>query len=252
MAAPSVTATATAPPQPPPPPPVAAAATGARPSTASGGDAPVPPAPQMDHAALLLVAGARLRYSQETTARAVAFFYELRRAFERDETELLAATCLFLAGKSAETPRRVRDVVNAVHRARRSDAATLPLDDAYFRRKAAVVDAEQKALRLLGFDLETPTCHRLALTFAHAARCSTRAARIAAALANDALLDETCRGLPAAAVAAAAVDVALAADGQAAPSRCAARFGVADRDVGAARTALVAGLERALAEPPAR
>ena len=124
MAAPSVTATATAPPQPPPPPPVAAAATGARPSTASGGDAPVPPAPQMDHAALLLVAGARLRYSQETTARAVAFFYELRRAFERDETELLAATCLFLAGKSAETPRRVRDVVNAVHRARRSDAET--------------------------------------------------------------------------------------------------------------------------------
>ena len=107
---------------------------------------------------------------------------------------------------------QVRDVVNAVHRARRSDAATLPLDDAYFRRKAAVVDAEQKALRLLGFDLETPTCHRLALTFAHAARCSTRAARIAASLANDALLDETCRGLPAAAVAAAAVDVALAAD----------------------------------------
>jgi hypothetical protein len=104
----TVTAMATAPPQPPPPPPLAAAATGARPSTANGGDAPVPPAPQMDHAALLLVAGARLRYSQETTARAVAFFYELRQSFERDETELLAATCLFLAGKSAETPRRVR------------------------------------------------------------------------------------------------------------------------------------------------
>ena len=104
--APAATAPPPAPPQPPPPPPLAAAATGARPSTANGGDAPSPPAPHMDHAALLLVAGARLRYSQEATARAVAFFFVLRHAFERDETELLAATCLFLAGKSAETPRR--------------------------------------------------------------------------------------------------------------------------------------------------
>ena len=46
------------------------------------------------------------------------------------------------------------------------DAGVLPLDDRYFDRKAAVVDAEQRALRLLAFDCEirggqTKTSRRL-------------------------------------------------------------------------------------------
>ena len=218
--------------------------------------------------ALLLAAGARLRYSQETTARAVVFFYRLLPSFGEGDADLLAATCLFLAGKAAETPRRVRDVVNASQRSRDAGAAVAPLDDGYFQRKAAVIDAEQRALRLLGFDLEAATPHRLALTLAHALRCDGGAAQVALALANDSLFSATCRALPPVAVAAAAVDVALEVEGAGAArdrdrddpqsrlgngrrrdARWHARFGASDADVAAARGALLDELDRALPPP---
>ena len=80
--------------------------------------------------------------------------YMLRASsFAEDDYEPGAhlAACLFLACTSCETPRRIRDVINALHMAR---TGTL-LRDAhdYWRFKDRVLRAEQTVLKLcLGFD----------------------------------------------------------------------------------------------------
>ena len=68
-----------------------------------------------DATATILAAGLRLRYSPEASARAALVYHRLREAEPATDPETLACTALFLTGKAAEAPRRVRDVVNAVH-----------------------------------------------------------------------------------------------------------------------------------------
>ena len=78
------------------------------------------------------------------------------RAGEESE-RLLCTTCLFLSGKAAEEPRRVRDVLNAVHHAAHGgDCRMLTLDETYFQAKADVIDQEQRVLRALAFDPSLP------------------------------------------------------------------------------------------------
>jgi len=85
----------------------------------------------------------------------------------------VAASCLFLATKSEEQPRRLRDVINLAHilLAETSlqdgnesiiclEKEPPPLDESYWEAKKTLVETEQTVLRWLGFDLFVPRVHR--------------------------------------------------------------------------------------------
>ena len=102
-----------------------------------------------DFARDLYEAGLRLELPQEAIASAILYYGEAaaRTGEAAWVPEHLAAASLFLASKSCESTRRVRDVLSALHHARHgSAAAVLPLDDSYFQTKADVIDAEQRLL----------------------------------------------------------------------------------------------------------
>lgn len=191
----------------------------------------------------LLVAAARLRYAPETAQKAVLLHHRLRGA---EPARAVAAASLFLAGKADEQPRRVRDVLNAV--APRAGAGA-SLDGAYHDAKADLVDAEQACLRELGFDASAETPLALALALCHALELAPATSQLALCLANDALWAAAGRAARPAALAAAAVDVAPEATGDAGASGVAVgwarRFGAADADVRAARDAILDVIEAA-------
>ena len=118
---------------------------------------------------LVASAGYRLRLPQEITASAVVFlyrFHDQRRASEDEDSELVATTCLFLAAKTGEHPRRLRDVINTVRRLRRADDGPMALDREYWSLKEKIVATEQRLLRSLGFDVHVQHPYRFMLNYA--------------------------------------------------------------------------------------
>ena len=99
----------------------------------------------------------------------------------------VAAACLFLATKSQEEPRRLRDVINLAHILLDESTTTTSglneeangaiicidkepplLDETYWELKKKLVETEQIVLRWLGFDLFVPHPHRtVALMIRH-------------------------------------------------------------------------------------
>ncbi len=127
-------------------------------------------------------------------------------------------TCLFLAAKVEEQPRRIRDAINCVYYVRRRGDAVrekdqgqkeeeedqdmdmekqeeqgiLPMDRGYWDLKETVVDTEQLVLRVLGFDLDTYQPYRILLNYARSLRARPVLVEVAWALLNDSLFSPTC------------------------------------------------------------
>ncbi|KAK4518151.1 uncharacterized protein ATC70_001502 [Mucor velutinosus] len=74
-------------------------------------------------------------------------------ALYRNE-ELLTTTCLQLACKATEVPRKVRDLVNVGYRYYHPKGTTLNVDENYFKMRSSLVTSELLLVRALGFDLE--------------------------------------------------------------------------------------------------
>ncbi|CEP07047.1 hypothetical protein [Parasitella parasitica] len=68
--------------------------------------------------------------------------------------ELLTTTCLQLACKATEVPRKVRDIVNVGYRYYHPNGTTLDVDENYFKMRSSLVTSELLLVRALGFDLE--------------------------------------------------------------------------------------------------
>lgn len=130
--------------------------------------------------------------------------------------DLLLTTCLFLASKVEEQPRRLRDVINSIYfvralarlapetlthtqeegneRERIIEAeAILKLDGQYWDLKEKLVDTEQLVLRVLGFDIDTFEPYRLLLNFARSLRARPVLVEVAWTLVNDALFSSRCQ-----------------------------------------------------------
>lgn len=86
-------------------------------------------------------------------------------------SQYVAAACLFLATKSQEEPRRLRDVINLAQvildgigqqdiKVISLDTEPPLLDETYWALKKKLVETEQSVLRWLGFDLFVPHPHR--------------------------------------------------------------------------------------------
>ena len=188
---------------------------------------------------LVFYACYRLRLDIEVTAMAISILLRFIRhegdefssaKLGEDEIKLVVATCLFLAAKTEECQRRLRDVINVTHRLTWSKppsrvlvgtpspapseadeddrGGTLVLDHDYLALKERVVHMEQRVLRALAFDLEASQPFRLLLHFAKFLRVDRCALRRAWALVVDGLWSPQCLDTPPNALAAAALYLA--------------------------------------------
>ena len=154
----------------------------------------IPGSPE-DAVSLCYCAAYRLRFNLEATAVAMTILHRfisrsLPQSFEGTDVKLEVATCLFLASKIGECPRRLRDVINVTHRLASKD--TLCLDREYWHSKQQVVHMEQIILRTLAFDLEVSHPFRFLVHFAVFLKCSRRILRKAWGFVVDALLSSEC------------------------------------------------------------
>ncbi|KAG2227032.1 hypothetical protein INT45_006439 [Circinella minor] len=119
-------------------------------------------------------AGAMLDLPVRTTATAIMYYHQFNRFMllnkgkkpERNDRfvdenmplymneELLTTTCLHLACKMTDVPRKVRDLVNVGYRYYHPKEGILQVDETYFKMRSSLVVGELLLVRALGYDLE--------------------------------------------------------------------------------------------------
>jgi transcription initiation factor TFIIIB Brf1 subunit/transcription initiation factor TFIIB len=91
------------------------------------------------------------------------YFYSS--SFVRRSMEIVAMACTNLAAKIEENARRIRDVINVFHHIKqvRSGSIIQPLilDQVYIDRKNAVISAERRLLKELGFCVYVKHPHKM-------------------------------------------------------------------------------------------
>ncbi|CAB1109770.1 unnamed protein product [Ectocarpus sp. CCAP 1310/34] len=173
---------------------------------------------RLEWAKVLFRAGYRLRFPQETTGTAVLLFHRFliqeRVGKHRRSRDVILTTCLFLAGKVTEAPRRLRDVINVLHMLNSTSQDEPPLlDKAYWTMKERIVEFEQVLLRTINFQVDPPDPYRLLLNYARSLRLDRAATRTAWGLANDVLFCPRALSAPPPAVACAVIRMAARVHG---------------------------------------
>lgn len=113
-----------------------------------------------------------LQLGYEARFTALVLFHRYTRAVKGDGADptWAAASCLFLACKAEEEPRRLRDVINLAHMllsTSRDESAHIVLkiepphlNEDYWDAKKKIVETEQIVLRWLAFDVSVSHPHR--------------------------------------------------------------------------------------------
>lgn len=95
------------------------------------------------------------------------FFYS--KSFVRHSMEATAMSCVCLASKIEEAPRRIRDVINVFHHIKqvRGQKPMVPmiLDQHYINLKSQVIKAERRVLKELGFCVHVKHPHKLIVMY---------------------------------------------------------------------------------------
>lgn len=95
------------------------------------------------------------------------FFYS--KSFVRHSMESTAMSCICLASKIEEAPRRIRDVINVFHHIKQvrsqKEINSLILDQNYIALKTQVIKAERRVLKELGFCVHVKHPHKLIVMY---------------------------------------------------------------------------------------
>ncbi|KAM7347066.1 cyclin-L1 [Cochliomyia hominivorax] len=95
------------------------------------------------------------------------FFYS--KSFVRHNMETVAMSCVCLASKIEEAPRRIRDVINVFHHIKQvraqKDITPMILDTYYTNLKTQVIKAERRVLKELGFCVHVKHPHKLIVMY---------------------------------------------------------------------------------------
>lgn len=81
------------------------------------------------------------------------------------DNELLCCTCLYLACKSNEVNRKIRDVINVGYKVLHPEEKTLKIDDSFWKFCNSLVNSELILLRVLKFDVNTKLAYQYLLRF---------------------------------------------------------------------------------------
>ncbi|KAH3742633.1 CDK9 kinase-activating protein cyclin T [Pelomyxa schiedti] len=130
-----------------------------------------------------------LQLQQHTTATSLYFFHGFfeRHAVGTYDRFLVAAACIYIAGKAEETPRKLRDVLNVSY-ALLNDQI-LQIGKEYTELKELLIKTEQEVLRTLSFDLSVEQPYKYLLQFVKAVTFSLDAplAQLSWNIVNDCL-----------------------------------------------------------------
>lgn len=119
---------------------------------------------------LIQSSGILLRLPQVAMATGQVLFqrFYYSQSFVRHNMEITAAACVALASKIEESPRRIRDVINVFTHLKQMrngrSIKPIPLDNDYILFKNAIIKAERRLLRELGFCVHIKHPHKVCVT----------------------------------------------------------------------------------------
>jgi len=144
--------------------------------------------------AFLQESGQKLRLPQLSIATAIVFYHRFyaRESYENYERFQVATTCLFLASKVEETPRKLRDVIVESYKVQHNTVQPPENDQEFFRLKEQVLICERELLRVLGFDLAVEHAYRPLLAYVKSISGPRDLAQIAWNFINDSLRTTIC------------------------------------------------------------
>jgi hypothetical protein len=136
----------------------------------------------------LRTAGLYLRLSRPVVAVATTYFqiFASRMSLTLiDEPVVLCQAILYLAGKSEEEHRRLRDIMTVTHMIKHPGAKLLHLGEEHSALREHIVLTEQLVLRVLGFNLNVDLPHPHLYHMLNDLNASPALARLATACLND-------------------------------------------------------------------
>ncbi|XP_075426664.1 cyclin-L1 [Ascaphus truei] len=126
---------------------------------------------------LIQAAGILLRLPQVAMATGQVLFHRFfySKSFVKHSFEIVAMSCVNLASKIEEAPRRIRDVINVFHHLRqlrgRRTPTPLILDQGYINTKNQVIKAERRILKELGFCVHVKHPHKIIVMYLQVLEC---------------------------------------------------------------------------------
>eukprot|EP00316_Scyphosphaera_apsteinii_P015717 CAMPEP_0119305206 /NCGR_PEP_ID=MMETSP1333-20130426/6249_1 /TAXON_ID=418940 /ORGANISM="Scyphosphaera apsteinii, Strain RCC1455" /LENGTH=399 /DNA_ID=CAMNT_0007308235 /DNA_START=26 /DNA_END=1225 /DNA_ORIENTATION=+ len=166
--------------------------------------------------AFLQQSGQKLRLPQLTIATAIVFYHRFfaHKSYQAFDRFSIATTCLFLASKVEETPKKLKNIVSAtyaVQHANNPDNKPEKLDPEsheFFEMKEKILISERILLQTLGFDLTVEHAYRPLLAYVKSIQGTRDLAQIAWNFINDSLRTTICLQYAPRCVSAAAVYLA--------------------------------------------
>jgi len=156
-------------------------------------------------------AGQKLRLPQLTIATAIVFYHRFysRKSYDGYDRFRIATTCLFLAGKVEETPKKIKDVVIETYKAQHGAAGKAsgpdPESKEFWSLKEEILVCERILLQTLDFDLTVEHAYRPLLAYVKSIKGTRDLAQVAWNFINDSLRTTIALQYPPRCVAAAAV-----------------------------------------------
>jgi len=143
--------------------------------------------------AFLQDAGMQLRLPQLTIATAVVFFHRffVRHKLRDFERMIIAATCLFLAAKVEETPKKLKDVIEIMYTIKYKKE--IKPDSMEFQQlKDQILTNELIVLQTIAFDLTVEHPYKFLLTYVKGIKGNRQLAQVAWNFVNDSLRTTLC------------------------------------------------------------
>ncbi|XP_075920251.1 cyclin-L1-like [Petromyzon marinus] len=101
------------------------------------------------------------------------FYYS--KSFIKHNMEVVAMSCVNLAAKIEEAPRRNRDVINVFHHLRQLRTNRVPspltLDQGYINTKNELIKSERRILKELGFCVHVKHPHKIIVVYLQVLEC---------------------------------------------------------------------------------
>jgi len=156
-------------------------------------------------------AGQKLRLPQLSIATAIVFYHRFysRKSYDSYDRFRIATTCLFLAGKVEETPKKLKDVVVEAYKAQyQKQTGPDPESKEFWELKEQILVCERILLQTLDFDLTVEHAYRPLLAYVKSIKGTRDLAQVAWNFINDSLRTTIALQYPPRCVAAAAVSLA--------------------------------------------
>jgi len=162
--------------------------------------------------AFLQESGQALRLPQLSIATAIVFFHRFyaRMSYEHYQDRFcVATTCLFLASKVEETPKKLKDVAAETYKVHHKTEKPPEADSKeFFELKEKILVCERILLQALGFDLAVEHAYRPLLAYVKSINGTRDLAQVACNFINDSLRTTICLQYAPRLLAAAAVHLA--------------------------------------------